>query len=234
MLLTFAHGSSLKWRLENPAQLQSRLKRRNQRQLHPSKGGSTFQQTWGFDQRIMGCQWGTRLFQLVARCSIPWQTQWLLCAFIYLKSGFQISGAVPSFRHPCMLPVKHSMVRQLQQKQLRKAQLRPKLCGSLFVARCHESPTEGPSGSLGETHPITQDFRRHVGLLGANIRKLDSWELVLKNSYGHSVKNREQCRSKVAKKAVAGPATSTQPVEEKPEAHQLYGKCNFSTNRKSH
>ena len=69
----------------------------------------------------------------------------------------------PFFRHPCMLPVKHSMVRQPQQKQVRQAQqLRPKLCDSqLLVTRCHESTTEGPSDSLGEKLPITQDIWVH-------------------------------------------------------------------------
>ena len=83
--------------------------------------------------------------------------------FIYLTSGSRISGAVPIFRHPCMLPVKHSMVRQPQQKQVRQAQqLRPKLCDSqLLVTRCHESTTEGPSDSLGEKLPITQDIWVH-------------------------------------------------------------------------
>ena len=83
--------------------------------------------------------------------------------FIYLTSGSRISGAVPIFRHPCMLPVKHSMVRQPRQKQVRQAQqLRPKLCDSqLLVTRCHESTTEGPSDSLGEKLPITQDIWVH-------------------------------------------------------------------------
>ena len=67
-----------------------------------------------------------------------------------------------------------------------------------------------------------KNFQSHK-TFGSIGRKLDSWELVLRNSYGHSFKTREQCRSKVAKKAVVGPAPSTQPVEEKPEARQLYG-----------
>ena len=120
----------------------------------------------GVDQRIMGCQRDTRLFRLGARCSEtnmtnPWHTQWFL--YIYLTSGSRISGAVPIFRHPCMLPVTHSMVRQPQQKQVRQAQqLRPKLCDSqLLVTRCHESTTEGPSDSLGEKLPITQDIWVH-------------------------------------------------------------------------
>jgi len=186
----------------------------------------------GVDQRIMGCQRDTRLFRLGARCSEtnmtnPWHTQWFL--YIYLTSGSRISGAVPIFRHPCMLPVKHSMVRQPQQKQVRQAQqLRPKLCDSqLLVTRCHESTTEGPSDSLGEKLPITQDIWVHwaqTRFLGVGppefIRTFlqDSWAVPIKSC-------QEGCGGTCSINPASGREAGGAPV---------VWECSFSTDCKSH
>ena len=186
----------------------------------------------GVDQRIMGCQRDTRLFRLGARCSEtnmtnPWHTQWFL--YIYLTSGSRISGAVPIFRHPCMLPVKHSMVRQPQQKQVRQAQqLRPKLCDSqLLVTRCHESTTEGPSDSLGEKLPITQDIWVHwaqTRFLGVGppefIRTFlqDSWAVPIKSC-------QEGCGGTCSINPARGREAGGAPV---------VWECSFSTDCKSH
>ena len=149
--------------------------------------------------------------------------------FIYLTSGSRISGAVPIFRHPCMLPVKHSMVRQLQQKQVRQAQqLRPKLCDSqLLVTRCHESTTEGPSDSLGEKLPITQDIWAHwaqTRFLGVGppefIRTFlqDSWAVPIKSC-------QEGCGGTCSINPASGREAGGAPV---------VWECSFSTDCKSH
>ena len=205
----------------------------------PARGGSIFQhRTWRLKEHTRG-GWPTNHGVPAGHAALSVGRSMFRdeydkpmthpMVFIYLTSGSRISGAVPMFRHPCMLPVKHSMVRQLQQKQVRQAQqLRPHLCDSqLLVTRCHESTTEGPSDSLGEKLPITQDIWVHwaqTRFLGVGppefIRTFlqDSWAVPIKSC-------QKGCGGTCSINPASGREAGGAPV---------VWECSFSTDCKSH